>query len=289
MAVSASGGLSLSDGTLSGVGPQVDVYNYSGSSSTYTTTWTKPSWATTVHIWCVGGGQGGQGGNKGPSSITNNSAAGSSASIAEGFYDASALPSSLTVSIGKGASGGSGATADNSSGSLSGAVNASSVGTADCTSTTCLVWASGGYLSTAMWLGVNGGSSISPGTAQTCTLYASYAPGVGAPGGGIIAGLEAGNIAGASGCMSPSSGGSGGTVGSNRNGGNGTSYTSGRRVGGGGGCGMASVSLGVSGGNGGNGGSPGGGGGGGGAGLNATSNGGAGGAGGNGICVIVSY
>jgi hypothetical protein len=295
-AFDSGGGFKIEDGIISG-GPQVDVVNYSGSSATYTTTWTKPSWATTVHIWCVGGGGGGQGGNKGTLSLTNTSTGGASASPSEGWFRASDLPSTVTVVIGKGATGGNGATADNGTGGSPGGRNDSRAGPSGCvpqaaisSQTSCLVYSYGANASALTWAGVAGGTPMQSGSQhQTCLGLAANAPGAGGGGGGIITSTATDGYGGSDGCRSPGSGGSGGTVAGTRAGSPGTSYTSGRRVGGGGGGGAASMTAGVTGGTGGAGGSPGGGGGGGGGGLNTTSNGGAGGAGGNGACVFITY
>lgn len=295
-AFDGGGGFKVEDGEVSG-GPQVDVIAYSGSSTTYTTTWTRPAWATVVHLWCIGGGGGGQGGNKATSSLTNTSNGGASAAPAEGWFRASDLPSSLTVVIGKGATGGSGATTDNGTGGSGGARNDSRVGVSGCvpqaaisSQTSCLVYSYGANASSQYWTGVAGGTPQQSGSRnQTCLGLAAQAPGAGGGGGGILASTATDGYAGSDGCRSPGSGASGGTMAGTRTGSAGASYTSGRRVGGGGGGGATSMTAGVAGGNGGAGGTPGGGGGGGGGGLNGTSNGGTGGAGGDGICVITSY
>jgi hypothetical protein len=283
------GGFKVEDGLVSGKA-QVDVVSYSGSSSTYTTTWTKPSWATIVHIWCVGGGAGGQGGSKGTSSLTNGGTGGASASPHEGWFRASELPSSLTVVVAKGATGGNGATTNTSTGSVSGARADSRVGSSGCVpiasssaQTECLVYSYGSNAAALYWTGNAGGN---PSVTMTCTGLASYSPGGGAGGGGIITGVATSGYTGADGCQSPGSGGSGAST-PGGNGSAGASYS--RRVGGGGGSGGASITLGTNGGIGGAGGTPGGGGGGGGAGLNDTTNGGRGGDGGNGACVFVSF
>lgn len=295
-AFAGGGGFKVEDGVVSGT-PQVDVYNYSGSSSTYTTTWTKPYWATVVYMWCIGGGGGGQGGNKGSSTSTATSIGGASAVPMDGWFMASNLPGSLTVVIGKGSTGGNGATTDNGTGSSGGGRRDSSIGESGCfdittnsSRTPCLIYSYGANVATIYWTGVAGGTPQQGGVAnQACLGLASYSPGAGAGGGGITTGAASDGFRGSDGCRSPESGGSGGVVTGPINGSAGSSYTSGMRVGGGGGGGAASITAGVSGGTGGAGGTPGGGGGGGGAGLNGTSNGGNGGAGGDGACVIVSF
>lgn len=286
--VSSQGGVSLVDGVLSGA-PQVDIYNYSGSSSTYVTTWTRPDWAAVVYIWCIGGGGGGTGGGKNTSTLVTGGSGGSSAAPSDGWFLASGLPTTLTVSIGKGSTGGAGATVSNTSGSAAGSRNDSYVGQSGCsadprsgTAYMCNVLSYGAAAVTFTWSGQT--SSVS-----SCTGLSHNAPGVGGAGGGIASGVANDGSDGTSGCFSPLSLGAKGTVAGVPTGYAGASYLTGLRVGGGGGGGAASVISGVNGSKGGDGGVPGGGGGGGGSGLNDTNNGGVGGAGGNGQCVFVSF
>lgn len=289
-------GFKIQDGFITG-DAQIDVIDYSGASTTYITTWTKPAWATMVHIWCVGGGGGGRGGNKGNSLFTTTSTGGASSGPDERTFRASELPATLTVVIGKGSTGGSGATSNDGTGGGPGAAQHSRVGVANCSvnptvssQTPCLVFSWGAASGSSSWTGVSGGTPLQSGVQnQTCTGLASNSPGAGGGGGGIATASATSGYAGSDGCRSPGSGGSGGLASGGLTGSNGQSYSSGRRVGGGAGGGAASVTAGVNGGTGGVGGTPGGGGGGGGAGLNDTNNGGTGGAGGNGQCVFISY
>ena len=79
--------------------PNVQMFQSAGS-----TTWTKPPGYTRVYIEVIGGGaSAGGGGNK------DGAAGGGGGSMVRGVYDANALPSTLTVVVAAGVSGGGGA------------------------------------------------------------------------------------------------------------------------------------------------------------------------------------
>ena len=88
-----------------GSGADIQIFNAATSSGV----WVKPSWATTVYIEVIGGGGAGSGGGMQNGASTSGGGGGGGA-MARGVYDASALPSSLTVVVGATATGGNGAT-----------------------------------------------------------------------------------------------------------------------------------------------------------------------------------
>lgn len=285
----------------------------SGSSS-----WSIPTGASLVYVWCVGGGGGGGSGKCPAAGLDGQGGTGAaSGAVAEAWFRASEITSPVTVTIGVGGTGAARNTTVGTSGSAGTAGNTSSFGT--------YLSAPGGTgglgglasgsqagpaaVAGAPWSGRNGGTSYGAGVngsvtnISACTGLLSYAPGSGAGGQSSTGGTSFNGMPGAAGCMGGGAGGAGGVGGttssvSSRAGGSGTSVTTGRRTGGGGGGGAGAGNSNSSntstvgeGGAGGAGGQPGGGGGGGGNGhQNANGNaGGAGGNGGDGICYVATF
>ena len=107
------------DGTLSGS----FTGSFSGTSSyatfaetasklevfTTSSNWTKPSWAKTVKVVCVGGGGGGGGSFGVPSGQVTGGGGGAGGSVSMGEFDANLLPSSsISITVGAGGTGGGG-------------------------------------------------------------------------------------------------------------------------------------------------------------------------------------
>mgnify|MGYP001612440450 FL=1 len=94
--------------------PQAQVDQYASGSGT----WTKPSWARTVRVYMVAAGRGGGGAARRASGTASMGGGGGSAGTrVELIFDAAALPSTVSYSVGTGGTGGAGATADNTHGS----------------------------------------------------------------------------------------------------------------------------------------------------------------------------
>jgi len=276
--------------------------------NTYTSsaTWTKPTKAAWVEVWCIGGGAGGRGGQAKDSGLGGGGGGGGGCTYA--VYPAASLSATHSVTIGAGGLGGAG-----------------QLGTAGAT------WPASGaggdtvfYTSTAQ-----GGFAVTSTGASTCiggggyTIYGSgkgqdgaytmalvgSGTGTGVPpvtdalpsgrGGGAGAGTEEGGqgykyaISSAGGCRSygPISTGASAGATAGANGAAGAASGSLMIGGGGGGGGSKNSVWGTQGGAGGAGGFPGGGGGGGANTLcdDGTKYGGAGGNGAGGACVIVTH
>lgn len=272
-----------------------------------TATWTKPSGASAVYVYCVGGGGGGGGGAPGNTSTWRVGGAGG----AGGNWTTATVPSALvgateTITVGAGGTGGeatngfvfgrngtsggassfgswvsagggaSGSGGVGSDGGANGCINSA------CTATAGSPSSSGGYT----FIGASGASGIT-GTVGTPTAVVNAAGG-GAAGGGIsnVNAPAAGGVGGA--IVGPSTQLAGGTAGtaSGGNAGVGGSRTPKEPYGGSGGGGGGGNQTG-NGGTGGKGGLYGGGGGGGGTCITGSTS-GAGGDGGPGIVVVVT-
>jgi len=84
-----------------GPGPQTTI-----TLLTSGTSWSKPAWAQTVEVWCVGGGGGGGGGYRGPTgAIRGGGGGGHPGAVTYAKFLASELGSSETIVIGAGGNG----------------------------------------------------------------------------------------------------------------------------------------------------------------------------------------
>lgn len=262
-------------------------------------TWTKPQGAKLVYVRMVGAGGGGGSGcfNSLTSVLRGGGGGGAGGAFAEGWFDASDLPSSVALTVGTGGTGGIARTVDNA-GANGGAGTASHFG-AFTSGNTSYLYAGGGnggaggstsgggnggspftFLGTATEVHATSGAVGAGASAATAPASPSRAGGAGGGGGGITTANAATNpSAGSNGAASSS----GGYANSGPTNANGQLFT-GRMIGGGGGGGAASISASA---NGGGNGAVGGGGGGGGA-ASITSS-GKGGDGGRGEIRIISY
>lgn len=292
-----------------------------------TATWNKPSGAKWIHVFCVGGGGGGASGGGPGASISGNGGGGGGACNDE-WFPASAVPSSVTVTVGAGGAGGASVGAANGlPGSPGGASSFGSLvtgygggqGGAATGNTTNSGGGGGGKWSVggtgnsgaASQGGAGGGLGDSPATAGGDNgNTVGGAPGGGGTsagtggtnGGRANAGARGGGAGGAAAGIGAAGGNAadefgvfnvlGGAIGT-ANPGQSTAgvNASFRGNGGGGGCGHSATSTGpgTSGGAGGAGQQPGGGGGGGGAESQATKLSGAGGKGGDGGVRVITY
>jgi hypothetical protein len=269
-----------------------------------TYTWTKPSGANMVYVWCVGSGGGGGSGRRGSSTSSSGGGGGASGNVSEAWFRASELGATETVTIPDGGTGGAAqaGVADGNSGNSGSAASFGSWLTANGGNAggggTSASGASGPANSTGYpWLGRDGGiGSVNAGSTPVCngmapglTIWSGFSPGSGGGGGGGRATGTLNGGDGGTGCLNGGAGGGGGATGS-ANGSAGTGYSTGKRLAGGGGGGAGSSSSANNGGTGGAGGAPGGGGGGGGGTISGgVGTSGAGGKGGAGGCLVVSY
>ena len=279
-AAPASGDGWVYDGTTWQHVPLTDIQVYTTAG---TATWTKPTGCKTVRFILAGGGGGGGSGHASASSNRGGGGGGAGGGITEITYQASSLPSNLTVTVGAGGAGGAGVVANNDgnpgvAGSAStltatGTTYARAAGGAGGAQGTNTSGAGGaaGTLGDALYAGGAGGAGGTPGVAGS-----AGAATIGAPGGGGGAGMSSGGTT--------ANGGNGGTRMSIGTGGSGASGGAGTAVGiyGSGGGGSPSI-AGTS--SAGGAGILGSGGGGSGAATVAT---GAGGAGGTGFVVVIS-
>jgi hypothetical protein len=279
-AAPASGDGWVYDGTTWQHLPLTDIQLYTTAG---TATWTKPVGCKTVRAILIGGGGGGGSGHASASSNRGGGGGGAGGGITEITYQASSLPSNLTVTVGAGGAGGAGVVSNNdgnpgvagtaSTLTATGTTYARAAGGAAGAQGTNTTGAGGavGALGDALYAGGAGGAGGTPGVAGS-----AGAATIGAPGGGGGAGMSSSGTT--------ANGGNGGTRMSIGTGGSGATAGAGTAVGiygsgGGGSPSLAGTSLA------GGAGIYGSGGGGSGAATVAT---GAGGAGGTGLVVIIS-
>jgi hypothetical protein len=285
-------------------------------------TWTKPIGAKGVHGILTGGGGGGGGGGKAATgNAVSGGGGGGGAGREEFFFDATALSSTVAITIGLGGAGGTGATVNgignngNAGGTTTFGAYASAYGggrggggdvaavsggggggskraaggnatgpTAGTVSSSAFGTAGGAGVASSSASGSTGGSG-GAGCAATGTATTASAAADGGCGGGSGGGVTAANAfqAGGGATLPYTTGSNAGGATDGANGTSGATETV--RAGSGGGGGAGSVAG--NGGNGGDGGAPGGGGGGGGG--SQGGNGGTGGAGGRGEALIITY
>ena len=296
------GTLSLTDGILLGSSSSsvIDSQSFLSGSST----WTKPTDAKFVDIWCVGGGAGGgSGAVKGLTIGGGGGGGGASGALRQSWFNADELESTLTVVIGASASGGAAISTDNTAGAAGTDGNPTYVGGSTCTSTptprNCIVYARAGGRGGAGTLTAGGAGGTYPngqpngrsggaggytangaGGSNACqlTFYGSGAGGGGGAGNSLIQFIS--NITSLNGCQNGTPPQPTPNVTTTASGITGTSFTTGRRLANGGLGGRGGVGGLVWGGNGGGGG------------LSTSTvfgPSGAGGSGGAGICLITSY
>jgi hypothetical protein len=109
-----SGGVKYPDGTTqtTGVLEKVDVYSTAGS-----TTWTKPSWATSIEVILIGGGGGGGSGRKGAAgTLRCGGGGGSGGGFSTTIFPASYVGATETVTVGAGGTGGASQTTNSTNG-----------------------------------------------------------------------------------------------------------------------------------------------------------------------------
>ena len=113
VANSALTAISSSYATFAQTASKLEVFTTSSN-------WTKPSWAKTVKVVCVGGGGGGGGSFGVPSGQVTGGGGGAGGSVSMGEFDANLLPSSsISITVGAGGTGGVGQYVDGASGGSS--------------------------------------------------------------------------------------------------------------------------------------------------------------------------
>ena len=91
-------------------------------------TWTKPVWAKTVEVVCIGGGGGGGGGAKNGTTSPYGGGGGGSAALCFQHYRGDDLPSTVTVTVGAGGTGGAGTSSNDTNGTSGAAGGETSFG-----------------------------------------------------------------------------------------------------------------------------------------------------------------
>ena len=113
VATSALTAISSSYATFAETASKVEVFTTSSN-------WTKPSWAKTVKVVCVGGGGGGGGSFGSTSGIVTGGGGGAGGSVSMGEFDGNLLPtSSISITVGAGGTAGIGQDGGGSSGGSS--------------------------------------------------------------------------------------------------------------------------------------------------------------------------
>ena len=113
VATSALTAISSSYATFAETASKLEVFTTSSN-------WTKPSWAKTVKVVCVGGGGGGGGSFGVPSGQVSGGGGGACESVSMGEFDANLLPtSSISITVGAGGTGGAGQYSGGSTGGSS--------------------------------------------------------------------------------------------------------------------------------------------------------------------------
>jgi len=270
-------------------------------SSAVTTEWVKPVGATRIWAMCLGGGAGAGSGRKGAAAtIRCGGGGGASGQVAEMWFNANALPSSVTLVVGAGGSGGASVSANSTNGNNGSQGSASVFGAAVLSA--AYFGASGGTQGIGGTASTGSGGSAST-TAITANSNAGASASVSGGNGGVASSINhASSGGGAGGGITnvnvASNGSVGGTMGQggeglaggvagvvNTNGGNGNASTITYRGTGAGGGGASTIGNAGNGGNG----VAGSGGAGGGAATDSVGNSGAGGNGGTGMVVVITY
>lgn len=113
VANSALTAISSSYATFAETASKLEIFTTSSN-------WTKPSWAKTVKVVCVGGGGGGGGSFGVPSGQVTGGGGGAGGSVSIGEFDANLLPSSsISITVGAGGTGGAGQDSPGASGGSS--------------------------------------------------------------------------------------------------------------------------------------------------------------------------
>jgi hypothetical protein len=185
--LSTDGSSNLSWVTAGGVQIQTDTFTSTG-------TWTKPSWAKRVEVYLVGGGAGGSSGQRAATTVLRSGGAGGNGgAIAFGFFRASDLGATESVTIGAAGTGGASVTTNDTN---------ANVGT------------SGGRTLFGSHFQAPGGIGSTVGSAQSTGIFRSLFPNTNEPTAGITGfnSTQAGSGSGSSGSASDytKSGGGGG-------------------------------------------------------------------------------